>query len=52
MVVIYDGEKIVGFAMYTLFLEERENANKNDVLNKVKEMLNNEGINKSTIEVL
>ena len=29
-----------------------ENANKNEVLNTVKEMLNDEGINESTIEVL
>ncbi|MDU6984458.1 MAG: cation diffusion facilitator family transporter [Terrisporobacter othiniensis] len=36
----------------TASIKTLENANKNEVLNKVKEMLNDEGINESTIEVL
>ena len=36
----------------TASIKTLENANKNEVLNTVKEMLNDEGINESTIEVL
>ncbi len=43
-----DGEMHV----VTASIKTLENTDKNDVLNKVKEMLNNEGINESTIEVL
>lgn len=43
-----DGEMHV----VTASIKTLENTDKNDVLNKVKEMLNNQGINESTIEVL
>lgn len=43
-----DGEMHV----VTASIKTLENTDKNYVLNKVKEMLNNEGINESTIEVL
>lgn len=43
-----DGEMHV----VTASIKALENTNKNDVLNKIKKMLNNEGIKESTIEVL